>query len=133
MSPLSSHSSHASETAQMDTSLLLALVVAVTNQRTERDPKPGDLVVETTMGRRADPDAIGWLEWHGDAPYGADDPLDGSVPMREVWDIIPLNPEATLRAIDGVWVQRWENAEFQALPKWIADELGLKPPPGIVP
>lgn len=79
------------------------------------NPQPGDLVVEITK-RPDDPDAIGYLEYHGDAPYGPDDPMDGSVPMREVWDIYPLNPEAKLQTIGGERVQRWENAQFVTVP-----------------
>jgi hypothetical protein len=82
------------------------------------DPQPGDLVVEITK-RPDDPDAIGYLEYHGDAPYAPGDPTDGSVPMREVWDIRPLNPEARTQIIGGERVQRWENAEFVSLPvRW---------------
>jgi hypothetical protein len=85
----------------------LARKLALTG-RGNNNPQPGDLVVEMTKFPD-DPDAIGYLVGHG----------DGSVPMREVWDIRPLNPEARTQIIGGERVQRWENAEFVALPvRW---------------
>lgn len=100
-------------TRQIDTSVALRLAIALARGGLDRStpPVPGDLVVEVTRFD-TDPDAIGWLVGHDDAPYNADDPLDGSVPMREVWDIRPLNPDAKLQTIGGEQVQRWENAEF---------------------
>lgn len=89
------------------------------------EPNPGDLVVEVTQ-MRVDPDAIGYLIAHDHAPYGADDPLDGSVPMREVWDIRPLNPDAKLQPIAGERLQRWENAQFVALPKAAHDAFASR-------
>lgn len=89
------------------------------------EPKPGDLVVETTgMGRPLDPQAIGWLVAHGDAPYGEDDPTDGSVPMREVWDVLPLDPNVVLPR----GYQRWENATFRVVPDWFVKRAGLTCP-----
>jgi hypothetical protein len=86
-------------------------------------PNPGDLVVEVTR-MRMDPDAIGWLIAHGQAPWFAgtkvaDGILDGVGPMREVWDIEPLSGRGPLH---GPWrPQRWENAQFMALPDAIAE------------
>lgn len=85
-------------------------------------PKRGDLVVETTFMGQPDPHAIGWLVDYGDAPYGEDDPTDGSVPMREVWDIVPLDPNVQL---DARGVQRWENATFRVVPEWFVTRAGL--------
>lgn len=87
-------------------------------------PQPGDLVVENSLWK-IDPDGIGWLMFHGDAPYNE----DGTGEQREVWDVVPLswgygvkpNPKQALQGF-----QRWENAEFVALPpklKTIADAL----------
>lgn len=92
----------------------LALAKAMVLNGSE-EPQPGDLVVETTS-MTLDPDAIGWLVGHDDAPYREDDPLDGSVPMREVWDVRPLSD----RTQQGRDFQRWENAEFAKLPDSIA-------------
>jgi hypothetical protein len=93
------------------------------------EPEPGDLVVEMTGWRRpADPDAIGWLLGHDDAPYGEGDPLDGSVPMREVWDVIPLNPEAKLQEFGGRRYQRWENADFRRIDPKLLERAGIVPP-----
>ena len=105
--------------------LLHALVYTLRRSPgTETDPEPGDLVVETT-GTTTDPHGIGWLVGHDYAPYDADDPLDGSVPMREVWDIVCLHPGAPTQVIDGQAVTRWENACFVkvSLPPEISDRL----------
>jgi hypothetical protein len=94
------------------------------------DPLDGDLVVEISWLREPDPDAIGWLIGHDQAPYFSDAPLDGSVPMREVWDVLPLNPGAKLRTIDGQQLQRWENARFVGLPEsWHAAAEKIRPKP----
>lgn len=120
--------SRRSETAGMDTATALSLAVAIAKAHIDVTvgPQPGDLVVERTGFRKADPDAIGWLIGHDDAPYGEDDPLDGSVPMREVWDVLPLNPAAKLQTIGGYQCQRWENAQFVKVPDWIVESLGLR-------
>lgn len=99
----------------------LARKLALRAGRMNDNPQPGDLVVEMTK-RPADPDAIGYLEYHGQAPYAPGDPADGSAPMREVWDIFPLNPDAELQPIGDVQVQRWENAQFVVVPdvRWRA-------------
>ena len=80
------------------------------------DPQPGDLVVELSHRSASgfhDPDAIGWLIGHDDAPYGEGDPLDGSAPMREVWDIVPLSGRGVEHPTG---VHRWENASFAVVP-----------------
>lgn len=105
--------------SSLSDAVLRALVVLARNStpgRVDFDPKPGALVVEITK-RTVDPDAIGWLVGHDDAPYHEDDPLDGSVPMREVWDIRPLSG----RLQPGRDYQRWENAQFVGLPERVAD------------
>jgi hypothetical protein len=99
--------------------VLKAMVILARNStpgRVDFDPQPGDLVVEITK-RPIDPDAIGWLVGHDDAPYHEDDPLDGSVPMREVWDVRPLSG----RHQPGRDYQRWENAQFVGLPADVTD------------
>lgn len=96
--------------------VLVLLARQATPGRVSFDPQPGDLVVEITK-RGIDPDAIGWLVGHDDAPYHEDDPLDGSVPMREVWDVRPLSG----RTQEGKDYQRWENAQFVALSPAIAE------------
>lgn len=106
----------------IDTDTALRMLVAAARRAAVAEsvgPEPGDLVVEITRFD-TDPDAIGWLIGHDDAPYNADDPLDGSVPMREVWDIRPLNPAAKLQTIGEEQVQRWENATFLRVPPHIA-------------
>lgn len=70
-------------------------------------PQPGDLVMDPSALRN-DMDAIGWLVAHGDAPYN----VDGSGPVREVWDIEPLSGAHHRLGRP----QRWENAEFFSLP-----------------
>jgi hypothetical protein len=111
----------------------LARRVALTEHA---EPTPGDLVVETT-GFHHDPDAIGILLAHGLAPYATvcpacgthlgDDAVerehaswgdtfahcvecDAVIPVRDVWDLRPLNPGARHQT------QRWENATFRRLP-----------------
>lgn len=83
-------------------------------------------MVEDSWMHRPDPDAIGWLVGHGMAPYDVDDPLDGSVPMREVWDVTPLNPSAKTQYTDesGQPYQRWENARFRKVPAHVVARLG---------
>lgn len=103
--------------------VVLARAVALSAEwRPWAEPKPGDLVVETTFRGPPDPHAIGWLVGHGDAPWGEDDPTDGSVPMRDVWDIRPLDPSVVL---DARGVQRWENATFRVVPEWFVKRAGL--------
>lgn len=109
----------------------LRLAVALARAPLDRDhvPEPGDLVVECSWFTNGpDPDAIGWLVAHGDAPYGVDDPLDGSVPMREIWDVAPLNPSAKVQYTDtdGRGYQRWENARFCKVPDHIVQQMGWK-------
>jgi hypothetical protein len=102
----------------------LARRVAITTRNPE-PPKPGELVIEVTAFR-ADPNAIGVLVGHDVAPYHPGDPTDGTVPMREVWDIIPLSGEVN----PETGFARWENAEFVALPESvqrIARELDIIP------
>lgn len=86
-----------------------------------RAPEPGELAVGMSVDR-TDPDAIGIVEWHGFASFEDGGPTVDFhdvrsnlqvMSMREVWDIRPLNPDATLNAHG---VQRWENAEFLAVP-----------------
>jgi hypothetical protein len=86
------------------------------------EPEPGDLVVEASslQIRDPDPDAIGWLVGHGDAPYSE----DGAGPMREVWDILPLSG----RTQKDWGYQRWENADFRRVPKPLVERAGLRPP-----
>lgn len=81
-------------------------------------PRRGDLVVECTHWR-PDPDAIGTLLEHGDAPYNT----DGTGAVREVWDIAPLNPHARMQVIACQPMQRWENADFRCVPSTIAQVL----------
>lgn len=100
----------------------LARTASLFDKGYSQDPKPGDLVVEVTTFRDRDPDAIGWLVGHGDAPYNVDDPDDGSVPMREVWDIVPLCSEAVL---NDRGEQRWENATFRAINPTILRRAGV--------
>lgn len=101
--------------------LKLAVVFGRTVVDFNTEPRRGELVVEVTR-RDIDPDAIGYLVGHADAPWNRDDPLDGSVPMREVYDILPLNPEAIL---DEYGTQRWENAMFKPVPAYVFAKLGL--------
>lgn len=96
--------------------------MALARARLEDGPAPGDLVVETSWIHRPDPDAIGWLVGYGQAPYGRDDPTDGSVPMREVWDVRPLSDA---KGLEGNDVQRWENARFMKVPEHVVRRLGL--------
>jgi hypothetical protein len=104
----------------MSTDALLRALVYVLRRSptfTDGDPEPGDLVVEVSgLFKPADPHGIGWLVAHDDAPYHAEDPLDGSVPMREVWDVVSLHPDAPTQVINGQRVTRWENARFVAVP-----------------
>lgn len=96
---------------------IVALAREVDIAALRRDPQPGELVVEPSMlRRRNDPDAVGWLVAHGDAPYNE----DGTGAMREIWDVIPLE-----RGRDGKPL-RWENAEFFALPDAFAALVGLQ-------
>lgn len=104
-----------------ETMLRLAVMFARALVRYDQEPQPGDLCVEVTGWRRSvDPDAIGYLVGHGPAPYHEDDPLDGSVPMREVWDMRPLNSNARLQEWGG---QRWENAQFRPIPEVVRRAL----------
>ena len=79
------------------------------------NPKVGDVVLEVT-GWGTDVDSIGVLLAHGDAPLH----VDGTGPVREVWDIIAFS--GAHNAFTGTL--RWENAEFVALPDDLA-ELAL--------
>jgi hypothetical protein len=101
-----------------------ALAPHLTPMAREEDipPEPGDLVVETSSAqvRHPDPDAIGWLVGHGDAPYSE----DGTGPKREVWDILPLSG----RTQKDWGFQRWENADFRRVPKPLVERAGLQPP-----
>lgn len=105
---------------------VLRLAVSLARTRLDNAPQPGDLVVEDSWMGSPDPDAIGWLIGHGEAPYGVDDPLDGSVPMREVWDVAPLNPAAKTQYVadDGRAYQRWENARFRKVPEHVLKRMG---------
>lgn len=111
---------------------ILRLLVAFARETadyTMADPEPGDLIIEVTGFRRpVDPDAIGWLIAHDQAPYNEDDPLDGSVPMREVWDVRPLNPNAKLQTIGGEQFQRWENAQFVKVADEVLEHAGITRP-----
>jgi hypothetical protein len=49
-------------------------------------------------------------------PYHEGDPTDGSAPMREVWDVLPLR---------GGDSQRWENAKFVKVPDRVVERTGL--------
>lgn len=72
-----------------------------------RTPEVGDLVFDPSV--RSDPDSIGWLVARGEA--ATDD--DGTGETREVWDIWPLSGATG----ENGRPQRWENAEFHALPE----------------
>lgn len=93
------------------------------------DPQPGDLVVQTTGFGPSDPDGIGWLDYHGEAPYS---PLanlnDPNVDTREVWDVVPLSGA---RGLGGERWQRWENADFKKVPDSLVKRLGWTPPTGL--
>lgn len=110
----------------LEGALMLAVALTRVTPDHRSEPQPGDLVVEASWMHRPDPDAIGWLVGHGIAPYGRDDPLDGSVPMREVWDVIPLNPAARTQYTteDGRGYQRWENASFVKVPDHVVKRMG---------
>lgn len=101
-----------------------ALAPHLTAQAREADidPVPGDLVVETSslQIRNPDPDAIGWLIAHGEAPYNE----DGTGPTREVWDILPLSG----RTQKDWGYQRWENADFRKVPYPLLQRAGLQAP-----
>lgn len=81
-------------------------------------PEPGDLVIEITKFRY-DPDAIGWLIGHGEAPYNE----DGTGPVREIWDVVPLSGAKGKTKP----YQRWENAQFAK----VATQLEFPPPPDV--
>lgn len=84
------------------------------------DAKPGDLVIEVSS-MHADHDSIGVLLGHDLAPQHPGDPIDGSVAMREVWDIFPLSGNVS----PETGFLRYENALFMALPEPI-QELARK-------
>jgi len=85
------------------------------------EPQTGDLVVEVShQTRDIDPDAIGWLVGHDEAPLNE----DGTGPLREVWDILPLSG----RTQKDWGYQRWENAEFRKVPEPLRQRAGLHPP-----
>lgn len=98
----------------MTTDQALSLLVAVARHASvysrdndvHREPQEGDLVVEVTKFGSPDPDAIGFLQGHGEATYST----DNTGPSREVWDIRPLSGKGK----GGV--QRWENSEFRVVP-----------------
>ena len=101
-----------------------ALAPHLTAMAREEDiePQPGDLVVEASslQVRNPDPDAIGWLVAHGEAPYSE----DGTGQKREVWDILPLSG----RTQKDWGFQRWENADFRRVPKPLCERAGLLAP-----
>lgn len=112
----------------IDVDSALSLAIAALRQNPQHwdrtDPQPGDLVFETThIGRPFDPDAIGWLIGHDEAPYNEDDPLDGSVPMRVVWDVLPLRGLPIEHRKRGY--MRWENADFKRVPDKIRAATAL--------
>lgn len=87
-------------------------------------PLSGDLVVAVEGCPRADgkldPDAIGWLAAHGKAPLN----YDGTGPLREVWDVMPLSGRHARMVRHGLFVdgkpcQRWENVTFARVPSRI--------------
>lgn len=86
------------------------------------DPEPGDLIVATLgcprPGGRLDPDAIGYLVYHGQAPLHA----DGTGECREVWDVRALSGSAQR---DRACL-RWENVDFAPVSGrvvWLIDAL----------
>jgi hypothetical protein len=91
---------------------VLTLLVAVARMASIHIPraKPieGDLVVEVSKFGDPDPDAIGFLQGHGEAAYEP----DGSGPTRIVWDVRPLSGKGGI----APGVQRWENADFVVVP-----------------
>jgi hypothetical protein len=84
-------------------------------------PVVGDYVVEIT-NRRSDPDAIGRLFYHGQAPFHEPPQLDddGDIAEREVWDVRTLSGRVG-NGVDGTY--RWENALFVKLDVGIESEL----------
>lgn len=95
---------------------IIALAREVPRSALRSDPKLGDLVIEPSMFRLGDEDAIGWLVAHDQAPYNE----DGTGETREVWHVVPLSgPIRNSRYGDGA--NRWENAEFYALPDSLAE------------
>lgn len=112
----------------IDLRTALQLAVGLSRYRPDlaQEPEPGDLVIETTwLRRQPDPDAIGWLVAHGEAPYAE----DGTGPTREVWDITPLSGAVGVGSA-GELYQRWENASFVKVPDRLVVRLGLVPPDG---
>lgn len=100
---------------------LLSLLVAVAREAALRPqgraPVEGDLVVEiSNLFGTPDPDAIGFLQGHGEATYS----VDNTGPSREVWDVRTLSGRGGI----SPGVRRWENAEFLAVPySRLANEL----------
>lgn len=94
----------------LDSQEIIALAREVPISALRAGPRPGQLVVDPSMIRRGEDDAVGWLVAHGDAPYNK----DGTGELREIWDVIPL-----AHGRDGKPL-RWENAEFYALPDSLA-------------
>jgi len=68
------------------------------------EPKPGDLVIETTSCGSVDPDGIGWLLR-----------IEGNPPIVDRWVIEPINRPGE--------EQGWQNADFLAVPQRIADRV----------
>lgn len=72
------------------------------------EPLPGDLVVRADGFHDSDPDAIGWLVAHGNAPYYA----NGDGPIRDSWDVKALSG----RVHGGMLWLRWQDATFARVP-----------------
>ena len=94
---------------------ITALAREVPRDELRIDPQLGDLVIDP-LAITFNPEAIGWLVAHDEAPYNE----DGSGETREVWHVVPLSgPVQTARYGDGA--HRWENATFYALPDRLAE------------
>ena len=84
-----------------------------------RNPRPGDLVLETTTYHREpwDPGGLGYLDRIVFEPMCTEDEWDdedgpyASCPTDKVWYVRPFVPTA-----DGKTEVRWHNADFIALP-----------------
>lgn len=98
---------------------LLSLIVGAARESAMhwQVPQAGDLVVATLECPRPngvfDPNAIGYLVGHGDAPLNR----DGTGPVREVWDVRALSD----RTHGGMLCLRWENVDFAVVsPRMVA-------------